>query len=52
MFRYQIALSSPAGVEPQKYEVYKTREEAQKVANKYNAQNDNPYCKWIVVERK
>ena len=52
MSRYQIALSSPAGIEPQKYEIYNTKEEAQEIVDRYNEQNDNPYCEWIILERK
>lgn len=48
---YQLALSSAAGIEPQKYEVYKSRLEAQELCDKYNKQYSNPYAKWIVLER-
>lgn len=52
MTKYQLALSSPSGIDPQKYEVYDTREQAQELADKYNSQSDNPYAVWIVIERK
>ncbi len=52
MTKYQIALSSPAGVEPQKYEIYDTKQEAEEVCKKYNEQNNNPYGYWVVIEKQ
>ena len=51
MKKYQIALSSCIGVEPQKYEIYDTKEQAQKIVDKYNSQNNNPWSTWIVIEK-
>lgn len=50
--KYQIALSSCNGIEPQKYEVYDTKEEAQSIVDKYNNQNNNPWAVWIIIEKK
>ena len=51
MKKYQIALSSCMGVEPQTHEIYDTKEEAQNIVDKYNRQNDNPWSTWIVIEK-
>ena len=48
--KYQIALCSPEGIKPQKYEIYNTEEEAQEIVNKYNSQTDNPWMIWIVIK--
>ena len=48
---YQLALSSACGIEPQKYEIYKSKLEAQELCDKYNKQLDNPYAQWIVIEK-
>ena len=48
---YQIALTSPAGVEPQRYEIFKSKMEAEELCKKYNAQMQNPYARWIVIEK-
>lgn len=50
--KYQIALSSCRGIEPQKLEIYDSKEEAQRVVDKYNAQDNNPWAVWIVIEKK
>ena len=49
---YQIALSSAAGIEPQKYETYHLRSEAEEKCKLYNKQNDNPWCTWVVIEKE
>lgn len=52
MERFIVALSNPEGVFPQESEVYKTEEEARKVADKYNSQNSNPYAHWIIIRKE
>lgn len=51
MERFIIALLNPEGVFPQK-EVYKTEEEARKIADKYNSHNNNTYAQWIVIRKE
>ena len=52
MDRYQIAFVNCEGVFPQKYEVYNTKEEAEKVVENYNSQNDNPWCYYKVITKQ
>ena len=49
---YQIALSNPEGIFPQKFEIYQTEEEAKKAVDKYNSQNSNPYAQWVVTRKE
>lgn len=53
MKRYQIALSSARGIEPQKYEIFNSKKEAEDYCTRLNLQlKDNPYAKWIVLEKE
>lgn len=49
--RYQVALSTPSGISPQKYEFYKTKKEATKICETYNKQLNNPYSIWVVLRK-
>ena len=55
--QYQIAFSNCEGVNPQKYEIYDTEEEAKKIAESYNKSQGlgkygNPWAEYVVIERK
>lgn len=54
--KYQIAFNNCEGVNPQKYEIYDSKEEAEKLADSYNkaqclGKYGNPWAEYIVVER-
>lgn len=53
---YQIAFSNCEGVNPQKYEIYDSKEEAEKIADQYNRSQElgkygNPWGEYVVIER-
>lgn len=50
--KYQVALSSPAGVSPQREELFDSKRAASAWVRKLNNRSANPYAQYIVLEKE